>query len=114
MNRFTGHGRPIPVDPTRPPLGLAPGDSLLIHIKDYFDGIRAAVEQKMSLTQIVTFVMYRDTLFFDDGTRWNQDTYWVPNPDQPGKYVALPEDYFPGNPLKYWPHPWTIWRSTHP
>jgi hypothetical protein len=107
VDRFNGHGEPLRDDPARKPLGFAPGDSLAIHFGDYIAAIQSAVEQKISFAQITRCFIHRGTIFFDDGTRWTTAGYEAPNPDQPGRYVRLPDDYFPGSQMKFWPPPWT-------
>jgi len=107
VDRFSRVGVLHPVDPNRNPLGLAPGDSLAVGFADYFDGIQAAVEQKMPFAQVTRCVIYRGVTFLSDGVLWYNGIWESPNPAQPGDFVTLPNDYFPGNPMKFWPPPWT-------
>lgn len=107
VDRFNGKGEPMRVDPSLKPLGLAPGGSLAVHFADYFDSIRAIVEQKMPFEQVTRCIIHRGLTYFSDGLKWYNGFYERPNPDQPGKFLFLPDDYFPGNPMKFWPPPWT-------
>jgi len=112
VDRFKRNGQPLRVDPNLKPLGLAPGDSLAVGFADYFDGIQAAVEQKMPFAQVTRCVIHRGLTFFSDGVRWYNGIYESPDPARPGEFVTLPNDYFPGNPMKFWPPPWTKVRQT--
>jgi hypothetical protein len=104
VDAFNGRtGQPIPQDPNQKPLAWGPGQTLAVHLADYIDDVKDQVENDMPLATVTKLRVHIGPFFFSDGTRWYLDKFAVPEPDRPGKFKSLPDDYFPGNPLINWP-----------
>jgi hypothetical protein len=111
INSFTSHGQKIPPDSSKQPLLLAPGQTLVIRVADYIDGIRDMLEQfpgalvgGSPILQVTRVTIDRLQLFFVDGLRWkNLDGFAVPDPNRPGRYTNPGTTFFPGRSSQNWP-----------
>jgi len=90
-------GSRIPPDPTKQPLLLAPGQTLVIPVADSIDAIQSRIEEKMLFSKITRVNIRRYMLYFVDGMRWDSSGYQVPDSDHPGHYTRLSPTYFPGH-----------------
>jgi hypothetical protein len=85
---------------TNKPLVFAPGQTLVIPIGNHIDEIQSQVESVgyTPLSHITKVNIQRGSFYFTDGTQWQGvGTYWAPDPEHPGNYTKLAENYFPGN-----------------
>ncbi len=98
----TASGKPPNFPPSIKPLGLKPGQEIVVHVADYMDRIKGLLENTIPLTMVTKLDIQVNNLYFDDGIRW-AGYYSAPDPTNPGSMKDLPEDYFPGNPRHYWP-----------
>ncbi len=96
-------GSKLSPEPTKQPLCLAPGQTLVIRLADYTDAIQPIVEEKVVFSQITTVNIRRLGFYFADGLRWEDIGYSVPDPNHPGRYTNLGPRYFPGHPSQNWP-----------
>jgi len=95
-------GKPIAQDPSRTPLSWQPGQYLEVHVGDYIDGIQVRLKPAMALKDVNWLRIHIGAFFFEDGMRW-MGTFAVPDPDRPGKFKNMPDDYYPGNRYINWP-----------
>ncbi len=99
-SRYYSNGSKIPPDPREKPLLLAPHGTIIIPVADSIDAIQPTVEGvgNMLFSQITRVNIQRYTVYFEDGTHWVGHAYYSPDPDHPGKYIKLADNYFPGRP----------------
>lgn len=102
VDAFTGNGQPIRIDPNRKPLAWAPGQAFTIHVGDFIEELKAEMEDSLPVATTTKVSIHIGPFFFEDGMRW-YGSFAVPDRGHPGKYKALPDDYFPGNQLLNWP-----------
>ncbi len=81
---------------------LAPGGTLLIHLREYMaqisnplNGLRPALATKC--------VIRSGGVFFSDGMSYNSGRYSVREVEHPGRFKSLGEEYFPGDATRYLP-----------
>jgi hypothetical protein len=104
VDAFNGRtGLPIPQDPNLKPIEWAPGQALAVHLGAYIDEIKDQIGDDMPLATVTRLRIHIGPFFFSDGTRWYLDKFATPDPERPGKFRNLPDDYFPGDPLINWP-----------
>lgn len=98
-------GKPFAVAVQLRQIAFAPGQTLVLHVADYFDKIRDYVEQHMLLSGITKVVVHMGTFYFADGMRWQAGGgFSVPDPDHPGGFRHLGiGHFFPGRPSHNWP-----------
>jgi hypothetical protein len=91
-------GSKIPPDQMRPLL-LTPSETLLVHVGDYIEEIKATVESlgNIQFSQVTRVNIEPTDFYFTDGMRWVGHTYYTPDPDHPGIYTKLADTYFPGS-----------------
>jgi hypothetical protein len=97
---YLSDGSKLAPDPTKRPLLLAPGQTLVIPVADYIDEIQSMVEEKLPLSQVTRVNIRRFRFYFADGMRWEDVGYAIPDPDRPGYYTKLARNYFPGHPVQ--------------
>ena len=92
-------GSKIPPDTANKPVVFAPGQTLVIPIADYVDEIQSQVEGvgNTAFSHITKLNIQRNLFYFIDGTTWAVDSYFAPDPEHPGNYTRLPDNYFPGH-----------------
>jgi hypothetical protein len=112
IDSFTAHGHKLSAQPDKQPMLLAPGQTLVIQLADYIDGIQSILEQfpgalsgKPPISQVARVAIDGRQFFFVDGMRWTDlDGFAVPDPNHPGQFTNLDRGrYFPGNPSHNWP-----------
>jgi hypothetical protein len=91
-------GSKLPPDPSKNPLSLAPGQTLLIPVADYIDQIQSTVEEKLLFSKVTRVNIRRFKFYFAGGMRWDDTGYSVPDGSYPGRYTKLAPTYFPGHP----------------
>lgn len=100
-------GKPIHIDSHFKPAAFTPGQTLVLHVGDYIEGIRGYVEQQMPLSQATKIDIHRGTFYFDDGMRWQAGGgFSIPDPARPGWFKQMDMGrFFPGHPSQNWPPP---------
>ena len=98
----TADGKPLHLPPSFKPLGLQPGQEVVVHLADYMDRIKSVVENVMPLSMVAKLKVGISDCYFNDGMRWG-GYYSVPDSIDPSKMKNLPSHYFPGNPRQHWP-----------
>jgi len=101
-------GEPIPQDPVRQPMVFLPGQTMVVHVGDYFDQIRVDLERVRPLAANTRVIIDRGVIFFDDGMKWVGGAYSVPDSQHRGQWKTLDPMYFPGDREDNWPpgHRW--------
>lgn len=109
---FTRSGRKLPPEPDKQPLSFAPGQTLVLNLANYADGIQTCVEGGCSgigipFAQVNRIAIHRTQFYFADGMCWNLSGYGFPVLDHPGQFTYKPRgSYFPGgHPSQDWPPP---------
>jgi hypothetical protein len=101
---FFGSGKPMEQDAAIKPLSWGPGETLAVHLADFYDRLGREVEQRGFGTEDITqLFIYIGPFYFDDGMMWFGKLFQVPDQEHKGKYTALDRNYFPGNPYRNWP-----------
>ncbi len=93
-------GQAIVEPPSVQPISFAPSQTLQVHLSDYIDNIKASIDN-LAFSAVTKCVIRRGAFFFGDGMRWFAGSYYVPDPQHPGKFTGLDGRYFPGTPT--WP-----------
>jgi hypothetical protein len=107
VDAFSSPTRSRRVKPGSKPANFAPGQTLVIHVRDHLDAIKAYVEQRMPLYLASKLETTRGSFYFDDGMRWTGGGgFSVPDPEHQGKFKYLdPARFFPGRSDLNWPPP---------
>jgi hypothetical protein len=92
-------GRPLAEPAAAQPISLAGGQTLAINLGAYIQQIKASVIN-LPYASLTKCIVRRKSFFFDDGMKWS-GAYWVPDPQNAGKFSPLAPKYFPGIPT--WP-----------
>ena len=93
-----------PVQPSDlQPISFAPGETMVVHLRDYIDLIRSSVESVMPLEAATQIQIQPDRFFFANGTEYHGSSYFMPDPQDPSKKVRAATNYFPGDPDVSWP-----------
>lgn len=102
-----GGGRKFPPEPHKQPILLAPGQTLVIRVSDYFDGILSRVGEKLPFSQVTRIAIQRSRVYFVDGMSWDDlNGFGVPDQNHPGKFTYMDRNkYFPGDRRQDWPPP---------
>jgi hypothetical protein len=95
------NGRPVRQPPERQPISFRPGQTLAIHLRDYIDQIKAAVEPTKPLAALTTMDVRFVGFFFASGLRWN-GAFRALDP-QNFTWRRKDPDYFPGDMDARWP-----------
>ena len=105
MDAYDGRtGRPLnPELPERPALAWEPEQTIVLHVSDYMAKIEERLADSMQVANVTRVNVNRDSFYFADGTRWSLGNFYVPDPEHPGKFKKLPNDYFPGMRGHNWP-----------
>lgn len=112
IDSFTRHGQKLQPQPDKPPILLAPGQTLVIQAADYIDDIQNMLDEfpgiiagKPPLAQVTKVAINGRQFYFADGMRWTDlDGFAVPDPNHPGQFTNLDRGhYFPGKPSQNWP-----------
>lgn len=103
VDAFTGKGQPMRIDPNRKPLAWEPGQTFTIRVGDFIKELKAEMEGDLPVAAISRVSIHIGPFFFQDGMRWFAGVFEAPDRGHPGKYRAMPDDYFPGNQLLNWP-----------
>jgi hypothetical protein len=104
IDAYSGNGKPLRVEhPERPELDWKPDERMVISMRDYSDKIEQAVSHLMSVTSVRNVAVYLSEVLFKDGMRWQSGDYSTPDPDHPGRFKSLPDDFFPGKRGHNWP-----------
>ncbi|SRR5579884_190903 len=105
MDAYDGRtGLPLkPEQPERAALDWKPGQTITIHVNDYFAQIEGVLSRSMPVTAVAKVAVHIGPFFFEDGMRWSLGRYSVPDAEHPGKFKYLPADYFPGRRGNNWP-----------
>jgi len=100
---FSDSGKPLQQDPKAQPLEFASRQTLSVHVGDYMEGV-AAILAHFHFATVDRLRIYRSAVFFEDGMRWTPATrYSVVDPEHPGTFKRMGDDFFPGDPLRNWP-----------
>jgi len=85
------------------PLNWGPEQVFTVHVGDYMNEIEHSLSNFLPVTDVTKVAIYRGTFYFHDGMKWSLGRYSVPDPAHPGKFNALPFNYFPGRRAHNWP-----------
>jgi hypothetical protein len=85
-------GLQIPQSPG-PAIAVAPGQAINAATAGAFSAMRATIEAKQPLTSIHQ-VRLSIGGYFEDGTRWVDNTYYRPDLNHPGRYVSISFEEF--------------------
>ncbi len=85
------------------PITFLPGQTMIIHVSDYIDRIKARIEPVMTPAAVTQLMIHLDPLFFADGMFYGAGAYIAADPQNPGKEVHMERPYFPGNINHTWP-----------
>jgi hypothetical protein len=107
IDSFASHGQKLPPEPGKPPLLIAPGQTVVVHFADYLDAMQSRVEEKLSFTQVTRVAIQRLKFYFADGMIWDDlHGFGVPDPNHPGQFSYMDRNrFFPGDPRNDWPPP---------
>ena len=86
-----------------PRLNWEPNQAMVVHVADYMMQIEKILSKHMPVTAVTKVAVHISPFFFDDGMRWNLGFYSVPDPEHHGKFIDLPNNYFPGQRERNWP-----------
>jgi len=105
IDAYSGRtGQPLRLEHAqRPPLDWGPEQTIVVHLSDYMPEIETSLANFLPVSDVTKVNIYRGPFYFADGTRWDLGRYSVPDPDRPGKFNALPRNYFPGLRGRNWP-----------
>ncbi len=100
-------GQPLqPEHPERQALDWEPGQTLVVRVGDYMDEIEKALSHHPSnlpIDAVSKVAVHISPFFFAVGMRWSVGFYSIPDPEHPGKFKNLPDNYFPGRRGHNWP-----------
>jgi hypothetical protein len=104
---YRSNGQKYAPETGKPPILVTPGQTLVIHVADYFDAIQSLVEGKLSFSQVTRIAIQRLQFYFVDGMRWDDlHGFGVPDPNHPGQFTYMDRNrFFPGDPRNDWPPP---------
>jgi len=104
IDAFDGRtGKPNRPAHEGPPLDWKPEQTIVVHVSEYMPEIEDDLANHWPVTAITKVNIYRGVFYFEDGMIWDLGRYSVPDPEHPGKFKKLPEDYFPGQRGHNWP-----------
>jgi len=95
-------GRALPQNSLAEPLVFRPGQTMAVHLGDYIDSIKAAIEPSMPLAAHTSMNVNIDVLYFEDGLRWIGSFQTLDPVTHVWRRVTIP-NFFPGDPDTYWP-----------
>jgi len=99
---FTGSGQPLRQE-NAALVNLAPGQTMAVAVgpKTFSDIQRNLAARVADPGAITNVVVRRGTFLFSDNMKWNR-SYWVPDPQNPGRWLPVADRrFFPGTPV--WP-----------
>ncbi len=98
-------GEPLKPDhPEQLALNWKPGQTIVVHIGEYMEDIQNSLAPHMPVTAVRRVAVHVSPFLFEDGMRWGDGSgYALPDPEHPGRFKYLPDDYFPGEKGNNWP-----------
>jgi hypothetical protein len=95
-------GRPIQQAPESQPIMFRPGQTMAIHLGDYIDQIKAAIEPTEPLAGLTKMEVGLVGFFFEDGLQWSGGFRAFDPKSSTWRRVEDP-NFFPGDPDARWP-----------
>lgn len=89
--------------PERRPLDWKPEQTIVVRVGDHTLEVEQNLVNHLPVTAVAKVNIDRGPFYFADGMMWSLGRYSVPDPESPGKFKALPADYFPGRRGRNWP-----------
>ena len=77
------------------PIFIAPGHKMRVFGAAADSGSREGIERYRPFSSI-SLSYIRFEVYFENGMRWFQENYTVPDPTQVGKFILMDRSYFPG------------------
>ncbi len=83
------------------PIVFRPGQTMMLHLGDYIDTIKARIEPARPIAALTTMNVNAAAVFLADGTQWN--TGYRAFDQQSSTWRRMESWYFPGNRNRLWP-----------
>ncbi len=100
---YLGSGQLLPQE-NRPLFSITPGQTVPIPLSPavYSDIQRNLASRMPDSAAVSRLVVRRGSFIFADNMKWNKGSFWLPDPQKPGNWIAVSDRrFFPGK--QAWP-----------